>query len=196
MNKTCVSQDKNCIFNSNKYMYDIINDNGICLNKLFNKIPDKNLLSELNKYYQEFILNINKLFIDKEQTIEFLKTVNQSCKEMNFKLFRKSLIDNKVVEDFFSKKKQNEFYRLREYILKLEKENYLLESILNNTNVKRKRISYESSILENKKLKKNIQELKIEKEEMKKKIHILEKEKCNREYIDNSNIIKLLSPLE
>ena len=193
MNKTCVSPDKNCIFNSNKYMYDIINDNGICLNKLFNKIPDKNLLSELNKYYQEFILNINKLFIDKEQTIEFLKTVNQSCKEMNFKLFRKSLIDNKVVEDFFSKKKQNEFYRLREYILKLEKENDLLEK----KSLKRKTVlSYESSLLENKKLKKTIQEMRIEKEEMKKKIYILEKEQCNREYIENSNIRKLLSPLE
>lgn len=178
---------------NSKSIYDMINVNGTHLNSLLKKVPDKNILYEFNKYYYEFVLNINKLLLNQEQRIEHLTIVNNYCKKYNFELFRKSLIDNKVVEDFFSNKNKNIFYGLREYILKLEKENDLLEK----KSLKRKTVlSYESSLLENKKLKKTIQEMRIEKEEMKKKIYILEKEQCNREYIENSNIRKLLSPLE
>ena len=68
---------------NSKSIYDMINVNGTHLNSLLKKVPDKNILYDFNKYYYEFVLNINKLLLNQEQRIEHLTIVNNYCKKYN-----------------------------------------------------------------------------------------------------------------
>ena len=114
-------------YNNQIFLIDEINKNFMKLKETFINLKDIKLKSDLNTYYKNLIKNINEIVSIQNQTIQYILNINSYCEDFNLKLQKKCLIDNKVVEDFFSKEKKDEFISLRQLISRLEKDMNILK---------------------------------------------------------------------